>query len=190
MTTGATVIGIRLLVDAHATTTALPTWAIAVGATGAGAAATGFVCGTDMSTLSTVVRIGLGVGTGITTAVGGIAGTAGAITFLAAIGADAGAIGAGFIRAAGMPTRTAVAGIGLLVDAVTTTLGLPAWTYTLAIGTDLVGATDMPTGATVAGIASQVSAGALTATAATALAIGVAADAVGFTIGKGRTDTS
>ncbi len=127
----AAIVGVGLLVDAHATATALPIGTIAMGTTGAGAAATRFTRGTDVSTLSTVVGIGLGIGTGIITAVGIGARTAGTVTLLAR-GTDADAILTRLIRATSMPAGAAVGVIGVGVDTGAVTLGLSGWTDTLS----------------------------------------------------------
>ena len=50
--------------------------------------------------------------------------------------------------------------------------------------------TCVTTGTTVAGVAAQIGTGAMTAAATTALAVRVTADTIGFTIGKGGTNSS
>ena len=188
--TGTAVVGIGLLVDAHATTATFATCAVAAASTGAGTTDTGFAGSTNMPTLPTVIGIALRVGAAITATVGGIARTAGAVAFLPAIGADAGTILTGFIGAASMPTGATVGMIGAGIDTGAVTLGLPRWTHTLSIGTDLVGATDMTTTATVARIAAQIGTGALTTPATTALSIDVAANPIGLTVRQGDADAT
>ena len=73
MSTGATVVEVGLLVDAHATTTTLATCTVTTIAAGAGAIDTGFVGRTGVATLSTVVSIALDIGAGVATAGRGVA---------------------------------------------------------------------------------------------------------------------
>ena len=158
--------------------------------TGTGATHTGFARGADMPALPTVIRVSLRVGARVATAIRSIARTAGAVTLLSAIGADAGAVLTGFIRATSMATGTAVGMIGVEIGAGTVTLGFARWTHTLSTGTDLVGAADMATRTTIVGIAAQVRAGAMTAAATTALATRVAANAIRFAVCQRGPDAS
>lgn len=63
-TTRAAVVEIALLVDTHATTTRLPGWAVLSRPASTLPMHTGFSCGTDISTLSAVRRIGVRVHAG------------------------------------------------------------------------------------------------------------------------------
>ncbi len=149
MPTRAAVVGIGLLVDAHAITATLATCAVAAVAAGAGTIDAGFAGGTGVPARPTVVRIGLGIGAGAATAVRSIARATGAAAFLAAIGADAGAVLTHFIRTAGVAARPTVGVVGIGIDTSTIALSLSRWTGALPTRADLVGTAGVATDATI-----------------------------------------